>query len=396
MNLNSAKIKKSIYIAYTILIFLAAPLKYYFPTSIVLEISLLIGLGFLVIYRFRYQQETFNYLILSVFYIVSLFVYGTIIGTQPISFFKENYRFFFFYLIFIVAYLLPLDYRYILRIALWCCIFNVFFTIYELLSLNVFNFGDYNQIFFIGKEISNFEEDSPYLQQQSELIIPFIRPFGLLLQPQKSAFIPVFGILITYALSKEISHKVLLYSLFVLNLIITGGKTAILTGFLVSYIILFDVNMKTKIQLWKVYFYFGVFFLLLVFIIFSDTDIQHIVLSDVSNDIMGLFNYPISNVLFGVGIPDEADLKSHGFICESFLARIVAQCGIINTTILVLLSIYLFRVKDRKINLIILSLFFGLLIHYCCINSYFIAFILSIYICFYKKGRIVSHGYSNT
>lgn len=378
-----------------VIIFFAAPLRLYVPTTFILEMLFCVGILYCIYKKkIKVPSHIISYFCFA-FYFFLLFLIGLLLTDPPGSFVNENYRFFFFYFIYISLLILPLNYVKLLKWCFYCCVFHIFFSIYEVLSLNIFSIGNYENVILVGKAMALFPEDSAYLQPQWEFGLPFIRPWGIMLQPQKSGFVLVLGIYLAYLLGKIgiVRHVKVWYVLFFIALLCTGAKTALLTGILALLIIKFDIVFSRKLSVMRFLAYSVLFVVIVMFLIIDDVDINHIVFEDVVVDTLALFNYSWYNVLFGVGIPDYNDLIAHGYTCECFYARILAQLGIINFALLVAVSIYIFKTKDRKINLLIFIFFFGLVSHYCIINVYFIAFALALIISYYKKP-ILTEGHS--
>ena len=100
------------------------------------------------------------------------------------------------------------------------------------------------------------------------------------------------------------------------------------------------------------------------------------------NDIFAFFNYPFINWFIGIGVPGYTDLLAHGFSCECYLARLLAQVGVIFFMIELMWGYSIIRSKSKKFNWILISLLFGLFSHYCLINAYFMTFSIAVIICY--------------
>lgn len=79
-------------------------------------------------------------------------------------------------------------------------------TVYELIHINITSPNDFTGLLITGSAMNTYDEDSQYLLPSEDLGFPMLRPFGLMLQPQKSAFVYVFGIVIKYLLDKKIMN----------------------------------------------------------------------------------------------------------------------------------------------------------------------------------------------
>lgn len=84
---------------------------------------------------------------------------------------------------------LPLDFDKLSKLCLWCCKMHILFTLYEFTYINLLALGDYDGIFLVGKAMASYDVDSQYLRESDNLGLMAIRPFGLMLQPQKSGFV---------------------------------------------------------------------------------------------------------------------------------------------------------------------------------------------------------------
>lgn len=378
--------EKYIYIIATILIFSSYLLNYYIS---VFFSFFDIFFAFFILFRCvnKGKISISNIQINSLFiflYLVVILVVSILKGGSQWGFFgKETLRFSSFLFLYFIFLIKEVNREIILKTALVLCQIHVFYTIYELLYINIFNIGNIEGLIF-GNAIIDFfkgDESSQYFLQQSELGIPFIRPFGVMLLPQKSGFVFILGYILKYRLASEGSKRSYIwYILFALSTICTGAKTAIVCLFLV--IIVLELNVYPKIKYRKrdfVFFYF-LFFLLLELFLYNICDNEsvneHVVVNDVQNDFFALFNMPILNVFFGSGFLNDDILHLYGFICESYLMRFISQIGWVNFFLVLSASLYVMRVQNEKYNWVFLALFFCLLIHYFALAPFYL-FVLS-------------------
>lgn len=370
---------------WVLLMFIAAPLRVYAPTSFIVELSCV---GMVSYYAFRgvkLGKNAGDYMIALI--MISLFFIG-MRGDFDEFCFKENYRFFVQFLFIAVFLNYPLDTKKILNVALLLCKLHIIFTIYELLYVNVFDYGDHEKLLFVGKAIAGYEEDSQYRTASWDLGFPFIRPFGLMLQPQKSAFVFSFGMLCKYLLEKinKSRKSQYWYFIFLLATISTSGKSAIVCALLFYASMRFNVyptlNIRRK----------GTIIVLLFVIIGGVILLSYLgntqVSSDFSNDMSSIFNYPLFDALFGHGIPSVSDLWRHGFVVECYLARVILQMGYLPFIIIVGISLYYYRAKTWKLNYMMLVLVFMLVSHYCVINTPFFQFMIPVFIATYKQYQL--------
>lgn len=370
---------------WVLLVFIAAPLRVYAPTSFIVEFSC-VGMIFYYAYRgVKFGKNTGDYMIAML--MMSFFIIG-MRGDYDDFCFKENYRFFVQFLFIAIFLNYPLDTKRILSVALLLCKLHIFFTIYELLYVNVFDYGDHEKLLFVGKAIAGYDEDSQYRTASWDLGFPFIRPFGLMLQPQKSAFVFSFGMLCKYLLEQinRCRKSQYWYFIFLLATISTSGKSAIVCALLfyasMRYNIYPALNLKRRGTL------FALVFILIGGIIMLSYLNETQVGGDFSNDMKSIFNYPLFDALLGHGIPSVADLWRHGFVVECYLARVILQMGYLPFFIIVSISLYYYRAKTWKWNYMLLILIFSLVSHYCVINTPFYQFMIAIFIVAYKQYKL--------
>lgn len=136
-------------------------------------------------------------------------------------------------------------------------------------------------------------------------------------------------------------------------------------------------------------------FVLIVYSLFIGIDIQNIALissnsarNDVLNDNLCFLNYDIPNILLGIGIPYQKSLLIHGYICECFEARLLAQVGIVNFILLLWFLKSFYKTYDKRLNFMLLITLFFMCLHYCVINAYFISFCMIVIYCYAKQYKI--------
>jgi len=311
---------------------------------------------------------------------------------------KETYRSFSILFFFIPLFLIDLSYEKTFKCILLLCKLCLIYTIYELVYINIISPGNIGGLIF-GDAILDFYSNndvSPYLLPQGGYVIPFIRPFGVFLQPQKSTFIFSFAIIVLYILKNDFSTQKTSdkwYYLFLIGSILAGGKTALLCNLLLFTII--------KLQFFKRIVSYKQIVLLLVIILsffpFIFFCLHYLNSSDgtalaLNKEILAYSNISFSNVLFGLGFIESKQFEMLGFSGESFIFRILAQVGVINFILIIAFSLIVFKNKNIKVSLMLLCLFFFMTIHYAILNIYFYIFIIS-FILMYEKSK--SYNYYN-
>ena len=300
--------KRQIYSILVLLIFLAAPLRFYVSTSIILEI---VTFG-LVVWGFAKHKFTKKIwsptaskfvVYFFIYFIISSFISYN--GFDEAGFANENYRFFLFLIMLAVMASLPLDFDKLSKLCLWCCKMHILFTLYEFTYINLLALGDYDGIFLVGKAMASYDVDSQYLRESDNLGLMAIRPFGLMLQPQKSGFVFCVGIILQY-IRNRLSHSHftnLWYILFVVAIFLTGAKTALLCALVLLIAIKLNIYLGQKMTRKRLGIYHVIIFVLIVYSLFIGIDIQNIALissnsarNDVLNDNLCFLNYDIPNI----------------------------------------------------------------------------------------------------
>lgn len=375
-----------------ILIFFACPLRAYLPTSFIVElISIIIFLFGLKSRRFNgIQGETKGNSIIMAIIMVVIFLLG-MLGNFDEFCFKENYRFFVQFVFLAIFINSSYDNERALKIAFWLCVLHIPFTVYELIHINITSPNDFTGLLITGSAMNTYDEDSQYLLPSEDLGFPMLRPFGLMLQPQKSAFVFVFGIVIRYLLDKKNNeYKKFWYFLFLAAAIASAGKTAILIAFVLLLAILYNIYPSLKVSKRRIIVYVSIGLAVLLYLLIHTLQINDgraQALGDIGNDLVSILNYPTLKAIFGHGIPSVADMENHGFIVESYLARIVLQLGYLPFLLVCYATSKIFKAKEWKLNYIMLWLIFGLMGHYCVLNTPFYQFLLCVIVCFYKQNK---------
>lgn len=375
-----------------ILIFFACPLRAYLPTSFIVElISIIIFLFGLKSRRFNgIQGETKGNSIIMAIIMVVIFLLG-MLGNFDEFCFKENYRFFVQFVFLAIFINSSYDNERALKIAFWLCVLHIPFTVYELIHINITSPNDFTGLLITGSAMNTYDEDSQYLLPSEDLGFPMLRPFGLMLQPQKSAFVYVFGIVIKYLLDKKNhEYKNFWYFLFLAAVIASAGKTAILIAFVLLLAILYNVYPSLNVTKGRMITYVILGIVLLLYLLIHTLQINDgraQAIGDIGNDLVSILNYPTLEAIFGHGIPSVADMENHGFIVESYLARIVLQLGYLPFLLVCYATSKIFKAKEWKLNYIMLWLIFGLMGHYCVLNTPFYQFLLCVIVCFYKQNK---------
>lgn len=375
-----------------ILIFFACPLRAYLPTSFIVEFIAI------VIFLFCMNSKVGNGIevktkrnsIALACVMVVIFILG-MLGNYDDFCFKENYRFFVQFVFLAIFINSSYDNERALKIAFWLCVLHIPFTVYELIHINITSPNDFTGLLITGSAMNTYDEDSQYLLPSEDLGFPMLRPFGLMLQPQKSAFVYVFGIVIKYLLDKKNhEYKNFWYFLFLAAVIASAGKTAILIAFVLLLAILYNVYPSLNVTKGRMITYVILGIVLLLYLLIHTLQINDgraQALGDIGNDLVSILNYPTLEAIFGHGIPSVADMENHGFIVESYLARIVLQLGYLPFLLVCYATSKIFKAKEWKLNYIMLWLIFGLMGHYCVLNTPFYQFLLCVIVCFYKQNK---------
>lgn len=383
---------------WVLLFFLSAVLRIYIPTSIAPELLIVCLFIYRVIKPLPRGQEIIskNAIIIGAFYFVYFILAAsfTYFGDDGSGFFNENYRLLTFLLITFLLGSARVDYFSFARICLWCCRLHIFFTVFELAYLTIISFGDFYGVPLVGKAMPEFEDGSGYLLENDNLISFGFRPFGLMLQPQKTGFVFVLGAVLEYIIACIENRKPsLIWNIaFVVISIFQGAKTAFLMLFVIEAAIYFDFFPAKKKCIGRTAFFASVVAAVLYIIINSITltEVGNDTNARVLDDIYGYFSYGPFALLFGIGTPVSKDMLAHGFSCECYLVRIFCNWGIPLTLLLFYFLSKKLLTKDCKINYILCVAFFGMVYHYCVINVYFIALAFSSAIClalYYDKSR---------
>lgn len=375
-----------------ILIFFACPLRAYLPTSFIVEFIAI------VIFLFCMNSKVGNGIevktkrnsIALACVMVVIFILG-MLGNYDDFCFKENYRFFVQFVFLAIFINSSYDNERALKIAFWLCVLHIPFTVYELIHINITSPNDFTGLLITGSAMNTYDEDSQYLLPSEDLGFPMLRPFGLMLQPQKSAFVYVFGIVIKYLLDKKNhEYKNFWYFLFLAAVIASAGKTAILIAFVLLLAILYNVYPSLNVTKGRMITYVILGIVLLLYLLIHTLQINDgraQAIGDIGNDLVSILNYPTLEAIFGHGIPSVADMENHGFIVESYLARIVLQLGYLPFLLVCYATSKIFKAKEWKLNYIMLWLIFGLMGHYCVLNTPFYQFLLCVIVCFYKQNN---------
>ncbi len=362
----------------------AMPMRVYVPTSFIIELVSIIML--VAIPKWPNYVVNKTYLEGHLFFLLILLVLGILLGTTNPPFFTESYRYFTFFIFLTVLKISRVNYENLLRLCFYGCVFCAIFSIYELVHLNFLHFGEYNSIPILGPASREMyvNEASDYLSQQWFLGIPYFRPMGFFIQPQKSGFIYVIGTICTYLIYRNEKGKAYLgYLFFTCVVVATAAKTAIVSQLLVIAVAALDLYPRAHLRGKEILRIAVVSIPVLFYAIVKIFGKNHMEESGVIlGDITAFFNYPPINWLTGIGIPTDIDLRAHGFECECYMARLLAQVGLIFFTIELLWGFSIIRTKSKKFNWILISLLFGLFSHYCVINAYFMTFSFAVVICY--------------
>ena len=386
-----------------LLFFFSAVLKVYLPTTVLPEVFIL---GLFVYGAINPIKKTDALMpgsalpvwILFLLYFV-LASLATHWGDDGSGFFNENYRLLTFLLITILLGSSKINFLAVAKFCLWCCRFHVFFTLFELFYLTFVSLGDFYGVPLVGAAMPELDADGGYLRENDNLISYGFRPFGLMLQPQKTGFVFVIGAVLEYVIAWVENRKpsVLWNGAFVAISILQGAKTAFLILFVIEAAVFFNYYPSRKNTFGKIMFYVSIAIVSLYIII------HNVALSTIGNDtnarvmddVTGFLSYGVFNVLFGIGTPVNKDMLAHGFSCECYLVRIFCNWGGILTMLLFYYLARFFLPHDRKVAYVIVIAFFGMVYHYCVINVYFIALAFSSVICLalYNEKKCVNNIY---
>ena len=216
-----------------------------------------------------------------------------------------------------------------MKIAFWLCVLHIPFTVYELIHINITSPNDFSGLLITGPAMNTYDEDSQYLRPSEDLGFLMLRPFGLMLQPQKSAFVFVFGIVIRYLLDKKNNeYKKFWYFLFLAAVIASAGKTAILIAFVLLLAILYNIYPSLKVSKRRIIVYVLIGLAVLLYLLIHTLQINDgraQALGDIGNDLVSILNYPTLEAIFGHGIPNVADMENHGFIVESYFLTLTMR-----------------------------------------------------------------------
>lgn len=387
------KIDTKITNLFSLLFLFSFVINYYiFPSFFLLELfcSIILILGLSRNSKFNIA-DIYPQIILAVFSSL-LILYGYLLAYfDTDGFAKETYRFFFISILFLSFYFINPSYPKLIKLIVILSRFYILYNFYEFVYINLLEIGGIKNLLF-GKAIVGYyadQENSLYFLPQADLGLMFIRPFGLWMQPQKSAFIFPLAILGQYIYKKYFnnsSKSFVWYFLFMFSLILTGAKTALLTAFLTISIVHFDflkhrINYKQMILL-TIYFFLFVIVVLSSFI-FSTTNQGTSDALDI--DINAFLHLPLFNILFGLGFVTNETLLNLGFVGESFLVRIMSQVGIILTVVYFILFLKVSFKKINSVSISIIVIFFNMMIHYAVTTIFYFSYVLVVLIHFNNK-----------
>ncbi|QLC67482.1 hypothetical protein LPB248_14570 [Flavobacterium sp. LPB0248] len=365
---------------FVLLFFFSSIINYYlFPTFLITEIFV-----FFVVIRGvikgkakAIHKHFFSALMLSFFSLI-IFFYGSLLPKNELDgLVKESYRFLFIPFMMLPFYFIDPDYKKIFYLILLLCRFCILFNLYEVIYINLIDPGGIKNS-LLGNAIYGFFNDvdtSDYFLPQGEFGIPFIRPFGLWLQPQKSAFVFPLAIIVEYVYSKDFDKKVYTnfwYVLFIVSCILSGAKTALIASIFIVYIIKIDF-LKVRMSL-KQFWFLTISLFLFVFGgvgIWSFSQSGHGSASAMSIELATFVQLPLFSKLFGIGFINTYDFLSYGFTGESFLIRFAVQIGVVFFIFYICFFALSIIKKIDKINILLVVVIFFMILHYAVINVYF-------------------------
>ena len=390
--------------ACVVLFLFSAVLKVYLPTSILPEIFIVGLFSYSAIKPVNKGCDLFPKSVLPVWiFFFAYFIVASIVthwGDDGSGFFNENYRLLTFLLITILLGNSKVDYLVLAKFCLWCCRFHIFFTIFELFYLTMVSFGDFYGVPLVGAAMPEMEQGVGYLKENDNLFSFGFRPFGLMLQPQKTGFVFVIGAVLEYVIAWVENRKpsVLWNVAFIVISILQGAKTAFLILFVIEAAVFFNFYPSKKNTLGRALFFISIALAFLYVIIHNVAllDVGNDTNSRVLDDVKGFFSYGFFKVLLGIGTPVEKDMLAHGFSGECYLVRIFCNWGLLLTLFLFFFLAKNFLPHDRKMAYLIVIAFLGMVYHYCALNVYFIALAYSSIICLAlsREKKINAESYS--
>lgn len=378
------KINTKIVNFFGILFLLSSLINYYFfQTYFLIEVFVILSFLYALIIKKKFSSSIVN-IYGVVFFAILILIYGMIITESKFdSFLNESYRFLISPIALFPFFIFKPNFRNIFKLILFCCRVYILYNLYEVLYINLIDPGGVTNTIF-GDVINayyNSENSSPYFLPQGEFGIPFIRPFGLWLQPQKSAFIFPIAIIVEFIYFRDFKSNrkpYIWYILYIISTVITGAKTSLIAALIIFYIIQIDF-FKRIIDLKQfIFFIFSlcILFVMCLYTIISDSSQNNMTLA-LNLDFNALFNLSLGKLFLGTGFLNNVSFMNLGFVGESFLIRIIAQIGVIMFFLYLFSFIFSVIKKIDKINFMILFLLFQMTVHYAITNIYYFNFIIA-------------------
>ncbi|MEN6566123.1 MAG: hypothetical protein ABFC57_07455 [Veillonellales bacterium] len=352
-------------------------------------------------------NNKFDFDIMSIFFFANI-IYGLIVASITlingndliiaVKGFRDYYLIMLFY--FCVIYFITEEkIEPLIRVMLYTALFNVVFTIIEAIYINYFS--GIENLFWLNQQYLNTENaEGDYVQGipiiTSEINFRYIRPFGVIMQPQINSIFLLFTLTLLY-----IDRRVFLWTnakvavakcLAVIALLISFGKTAIIIYFIILPLL---YNFRRGVVYITIFILvFGIIALPFVYNIAIMFDL------DSAYSLSGLLDlqiYTENNTLFtflaGSGFEEYDSIKTAR---EVTFFRLLHYFGIFGLIIYILpfaYLLYMFLQKKNQLNnenrsickvmLIIMLIYWLSTMHYNAfwtngINTYYI---LAIFVC---------------
>ncbi len=396
-------------LVFLIIIYFSAIIHYYIVnTTMLIEIILVINIMlYFMTYRFigsiELTEPKRNYLIVLLpLSSITTIIYGILLGGR---FQGETYRTLTLTLLLFSIMLLKLDYSKILKYILFICKITVFLNIIEIVYINIIIAGNFDNHILSGMFLTYFEEKESYFQLIRFPLSDYfyIRPFGMLISPNRSSFIFCIGLLILYFIKNGYLHQKNIKSnytitiwalIFLLSTLSSGGTTSLI----LSVIIFSAIIMHNGYLL-----FYLICPLLIITTIYST--VQYYISHDAYwipflMDFEAFINLSPVTLLFGIGFDNKAYtlLSEFGFSAEHFFLRFLAQIGIILSFINLIIWCCVFYIpKINKVDILIIISMLIMVAHYDILSSPFIIYAMSFIILSNQrikaKGDVSSIGF---
>lgn len=369
----------TLYVSFALFIAMFSHLvnHYFFSTAVLPEIVTFGGVAIYVLQRKRLMFDKYGALLLLFSGLSLLFLaimYGRGLGGIG-TLGKESYRVLMIPWICLAFYLNReyVDLKIVTSVLLLLLQVIALYTIYEFMQLNYLDRGRATAHPFSGAIASYYGEmKGQYFNAVWDYGVPFYRPFGVWLQPQKSAFVFPLGIIILFDAKRMGQYRdrfgrfAFWLLIFTLACVLSGGKTAILA--LLTLLALNSTRRAILLQI-GVILPATIALLMMAIVRFRHT------FQTLIQDLQGFLELDSMNFLLGVGFASTQGLRTLGFSVESFALRYVSSTGLVIFLVSVSFWLIFFtkRGQDRWtiVNALILVLF--MVLHYSVLSVQFMA-----------------------